>query len=148
MCDLSISGHSLPPSLFVEEVSCSSGWPPTSYMAEDVLEFPILPPITLSAGYIHVLPHPLYVMLGAESQHLACYESTSPMGAPFLASLCLLIYEHGVWTLRAASKALARAAVQWFYQHTQLSQAACPRRGHWRQMLMTRVLHGVEKPES
>lgn len=140
MFGLSISSHGSPPSLFVEEVSCSSGWPPTSYMAEDVLEFPILRPITLSAGYIHVLPHPLYVIVGAGSQHLACYESTSPTGAPFLASLSLLIYELVVRTLRAA--------VQWFYQHTQLSQAACPRRGRWRKMLITRVLHGVEKPES
>lgn len=67
MCDPCISGHSSLPSLFVETVSWSSGWPPTYYVAENALELAILLPLTESAespGMHHRLRRCLQLDLG------------------------------------------------------------------------------------
>lgn len=58
------------PFLFVETVSPSSGWTPTCYVAENVLEFVILLPLIPSAcTRLYHLPQEV---LGVGSRHLAC----------------------------------------------------------------------------
>lgn len=57
------------PYLFVETVSQSSGWAPTCYVAENVLELGILLPLIPSA--CTRLSHLPQEVLGAGSRHLA-----------------------------------------------------------------------------
>lgn len=68
---------------FWNMVSCSPGWPPSSYVVEDDLEFLILLPLLRECwNYRHALQHPVSVGLGIEPRALRMGNTQATVQCP------------------------------------------------------------------